>query len=125
MKTPPQIATFLGKGADFEGHLKFTGAIRIDGLLRGEIDAPEGDLVVGQEARIDADIRVHSVLISGEINGNIVASDRIELMVPARINGDIEAPTIKVQEGVTFAGSCRTRPSDDGPKGKLALLSES
>ena len=103
-----QIVTFLGKNTVFDGVLKFEGAIRIDGLFKGRIDAPKGTLVIGETARLESNIHVASIIISGEVRGDITADQKIDINVPGRVFGNIQAPTVVVQEGVVFAGNCQT-----------------
>jgi len=108
MKNQNQIVTFLGKNTVFDGVLKFEGAIRIDGLFKGRIEAPRGTLVIGEAARLESDIHVASIIISGEVRGDITADQKIDINVPGRVFGNIQAPTVVVQEGVVFAGNCQT-----------------
>ncbi|MFC1819922.1 polymer-forming cytoskeletal protein, partial [Thermodesulfobacteriota bacterium] len=83
------INAFLGKDTGFEGKLKFNGTVRIDGSLRGEISAPEGNLIVGEFGMIDADIHIAYLVISGEIRGNIIADYHIDIQPSGRIIGNI------------------------------------
>jgi len=112
MKNQNQIVTFLGKNTVFDGVLKFEGAIRIDGLFKGRIEAPKGTLVIGEDARLESNIHVASVIISGEVRGDITAENKIDINVPGRVFGNIKAPTVVVQEGVVFAGNCQTLAPD-------------
>ena len=112
MKNQDKIVTFLGKNTVFDGVLKFEGTIRIDGLFKGRIEAPEGTLVIGEAARLESDIHVSSIIISGEIHGDITADCKIDIHVPGRVFGNIQAPTVVVQEGVVFAGNCQTMTPD-------------
>ena len=125
MKKQDRIITFLGKNTKFEGRLTFDGAIRIDGEFVGEIEAPEGNLIIGESAKVESEIHVATVIISGDVRGNIVASQKIEVLVPGKVTGNIQAPTVMVQEGVVFSGNCKTLPPDAQTKGKLALVCES
>ena len=112
MKSQNQIVTFLGKHTVFDGVLKFEGAIRIDGLFKGRIEAPRGTLVVGETARLESNIHVANIIISGEVRGDIKADRKIDINVPGRVFGNIQAPTVVVQEGVVFAGNCQTKAPD-------------
>jgi len=118
MKEHSKILTFLGEGTTFKGTLGFQGTIRIDGRFEGEIDAPNGTLVIGDKANVDSNVRVAGIVISGKINGNITAADRIEAHVPARITGNITAPTIVVNKGVLFTGRCLTSQDASAKKSK-------
>ena len=100
------ISTFLGADASVEGAIEFQGTIRVDGKVSGKISSNGGTLIVGEKARIDADISVGVVVIMGEVNGTIVAKDRIEVYPPGRIGGDIQAPVISIEPGGIFNGCC-------------------
>lgn len=100
------ISTFIGPEADIKGTLSFEGTIRVDGKMKGKIESADGTLIVGETARIEADISVESGVIMGEVIGTILAKNRIEVYKPARITGDIQAPVISIDAGVTFNGNC-------------------
>lgn len=107
MKTPKEeINAFLGKDTEFEGKFSFTGAVRIDGKFSGEIDSG-GTLIVGETATIKAQIHVADLVISGEVNGDIVAENKIEINVPGKLFGNIQTPRLVIEEGVIFEGKCR------------------
>src|SRR5205809_7907475 len=90
--------TFLGKGAQFKGIIHFEGTIRIDGRLEGEIHT-KGTLMVGEHAVIEGDINAGVVVCGGQINGNIVASERVQLLSSAAVKGTIKTPLLTVEEG--------------------------
>jgi len=110
MKVKGKISTFLGKDTDFQGDLTFEGAIRIDGRFKGRIRSG-GTLIVGRDGRLESDIRVGHVIVSGEVRGNILAEGAIEIQVPGRVFGDIQAPSVTIHQGVVFEGTCRTLPA--------------
>ncbi len=116
-----QINAFLGKDTEFEGKLSFTGAVRLDGQFKGEIFT-EGTLIIGEDAVIEADIRVARVIISGEIRGNIVAGERIEIKAPGKVYGNIQAPTVIIEEGVIFEGNCKMQVAKGDSDKKVAVL---
>jgi cytoskeletal protein CcmA (bactofilin family) len=105
---PEEIIAFLGKGTSFKGIITYTGTIRIDGNVEGEIIS-QGTLVVGEDATLDTEISVGTVISSGKINGNIVAKDRVHLMHPAIQNGSVTAPILIIDEGVKFNGNCEMK----------------
>lgn len=123
MKKKDQINAFLGKGTEFEGKLSFNGAVRIDGRLKGEIFT-EGTLIVGEAAVIGANIHVSHIIVSGEIRGDIVASDRIEIHAPGKVYGNIQAPVVIIDEGVVFEGNCKMHPVKGTDEKKVAVIRE-
>lgn len=122
MKSKDEINAFLGRETEFEGKLSFRGAVRIDGHFTGEIFT-EGTLIVGESAVIESDIHVSHIIISGEIKGNIVADNRIEIHAPGKVFGNIQAPAVVIEEGVLFEGNCRMQKIDKSEDKKLAIIS--
>ncbi len=116
LKIDERINSFLGREVQFEGKLTFDGVVKIDGHFKGEIRATSGNLIVGNDGLVEADIYAVSVLCSGEIRGRIVADERVNIQVPGKVFGDICAPTVVIEEGVQFEGNCKTTSpgSDNG-----------
>ncbi len=98
--------TLLGAGSEFEGKLTFQGSVHIDGKFKGEIFTSD-DLNVGQSAKLQAEISVGSIVVHGEINGNIKAKTLVELETTARVFGTIETPALIVKKGALFEGSTK------------------
>lgn len=108
-----ELTAFLDEASEIDGKFTFSGTVMINGRLRGEIHSND-TLIVGEKGVINASIRAGIVLVSGEIVGNVVGIERVELRGSARVSGDIEAPIVVVDEGVMFDGHCRmTRAADD------------
>jgi cytoskeletal protein CcmA (bactofilin family) len=106
VKKKDEINAFLGKNTSFEGKLEFSGVVRVDGRIKGEI-VGDGTLIVGESASIHADVRVTHLVISGEIRGSLFASERVEIRSPGKVFGNIHAPKVIMEEGVIFEGHCR------------------
>ena len=112
-KAEKGIQTFLGPQTTLEGKLVFEGSVRLDGHFTGSIETKDGLVIVGEKAVIHADIVARSTTVSGEVKGNIRATDRIELHPPARVFGDLRAPVVIIDVGVVFDGKCTTTPKED------------
>ncbi len=113
-----EVKAFLGRGASFRGKLIFSETVRIDGDYEGDIFG-EGTLVIGQGAEIKAQIEVGRALISGNVQGNINAKDKVEIHSTGSFFGDIKAPRLVIHEGAVFEGtSCMPRGGDEGGAGK-------
>ena len=111
------LSAFIDEASEIEGKYTFSGTVMINGKFKGEIVSND-TLIVGEKAVINASIHAGIVLISGEVVGNVLASERVELRGTARVFGDVEAPVIVVEEGVLFEGHCRntkSRSSDAPP----------
>lgn len=110
-KSKTEINAFLGKDTEFEGKFSFTGMVRVDGKLSGEIFS-NGTLVVGESAVVKAQIHVGDLIINGEVQGDIFAEDRIEINATGRLFGNIETPRLIIEEGVIFEGNCKMKDLD-------------
>ncbi len=104
-KQTGEINALLGRGASFEGKLSFEGTVRIDGNFKGEIFTDD-ILVIGDGAKVEAEIRAGSVNVNGEVKGNITATKGVDLHRPAKVIGNITTPTLEIEKGVIFEGSC-------------------
>ncbi|HET7825672.1 MAG TPA: polymer-forming cytoskeletal protein [Anaeromyxobacter sp.] len=102
--TPSTSDLLLGEGAEFEGKLQFRGVVRIDARFKGSI-ITDDVLVVGEHARIDADITCGTVIVHGEVHGNIRAKTAVELLNTARVRGDVESPSVRVDKGASLNGA--------------------
>ncbi len=106
---PPQstagLVGYLYKGSRVTGQLSFQGPARIDGKVDGEVNC-QGTLTIGEEAEVKAKITGQVVIIRGKVEGNVTAKERIELLAPARLIGNIEAPQLIITEGVVLDGDC-------------------
>src|SRR5688572_32465144 len=110
------LSAFIDEASEIDGKYTFSGTVMINGKFKGEIVSND-TLIVGEKAVIHATIRAGIVFISGEVVGDVLGGERVELRGTARVFGDVEAPVIVVEEGVLFEGHCRmtkNRPADSG-----------
>lgn len=108
-----EITALLGRGTQFEGKLHFEGRVRIDGIFKGEIKSDD-TLVIGEGAEVHAEIEVSTVIVRGGIvHGNIRARTAIEVHAPGKIVGNLHSPSLFIDRGVEFQGSCRMDAIDD------------
>src|SRR5207237_925449 len=109
-----RLAAPLGRGAgavidessEIDGKYTFSGTVMLNGKFKGEISSND-TLIIGEKAVVKASIRAGVILISGEVVGNVLGTERVELRGTARVFGDVEAPVVVVEEGVMFEGQCR------------------
>ncbi|OGW49581.1 MAG: hypothetical protein A2V62_13295 [Nitrospirae bacterium RBG_19FT_COMBO_58_9] len=97
--------TLLGKGVSFKGIVRFDGTVRVDGRVEGEIHTT-GTLVVGEHAVIEGVISAGVLMNSGKINGTVTAIEKIQILKPGVLIGDIRTPVIAIEEGSRFHGMC-------------------
>jgi cytoskeletal protein CcmA (bactofilin family) len=116
MQVAEETLTVLGPGTQFEGLLTFRGRARIDGELVGEV-VGHGLLVIGEKARARARVVVDELVVAGEIEGDVSARERIELLATGCIQGDVETPRLAIAEGGRLLGRCTTGASARVPEG--------
>ncbi len=108
-----EITALLGRGTRFEGKLYFEGKVRIDGFFSGEIKSDD-TLVIGDGAEVHAEIDVATVIVrGGQVHGNIRARNAIEIHAPGKMIGNLHSPSLFIDRGVEFQGSCRMDPIDE------------
>jgi cytoskeletal protein CcmA (bactofilin family) len=95
--------TVVGQGARLEGTIVSAGSLRIDGQVKGQINA-DGDVLLTQQSQVEADIRAKSVSIAGRFRGNITVTGRAELKRGGRIEGNITSKSLVIEEGGIFDG---------------------
>ena len=102
---PPSAASrnVLSTDVEVKGTLKFTNDLIVDGRIEGEIQS-DGNLTIGENARIKAEIRTATVTVHGKVHGNITATDRVDLKAGAEVVGDIKAKILTMEPGAIFVG---------------------
>jgi cytoskeletal protein CcmA (bactofilin family) len=108
------LSAFIDEASEIEGKYTFSGTVMLNGKFKGEISSND-TLIIGEKGVVNASIRAGIVLINGEVVGNVLGTERVELRGTARVFGDVEAPVVVVEEGVLFEGHCRMtkpRPAD-------------
>ncbi|MBF0170322.1 MAG: polymer-forming cytoskeletal protein [Nitrospinae bacterium] len=97
------IKAFLGEDTEFNGHLNFEGTVRIDGVFEGDI-LTNDNLIVGEKARIKAELKVGTIMIQGRVEGNIIASRKVQITSKGQIVGNISAPALQIEDGAVVEG---------------------
>jgi cytoskeletal protein CcmA (bactofilin family) len=95
--------TIVGQGAKLEGTVVSAGSLRIDGQVKGQINA-EGDVLLSPQSQVEADIRAQNVVVAGRFKGTITVKGRAELARGGRVDGDITSKTLVVEDGGIFQG---------------------
>jgi cytoskeletal protein CcmA (bactofilin family) len=101
------LSGFVGSGTVITGEASFKSMLRIDGRFSGRITSGTGTLVVGAGGQVDANIEVSVATIHGVVNGDIIAGQRIELGRAAKLNGNIQTPSLVIEQGAVFEGSSK------------------
>lgn len=101
-----RLSGFVGHGTTLTGETEFHAMLRVDGHLIGTVTSESGTLIIGTNGQVDANIMVAAAMINGTVNGDIVASEKLQLGRTARVLGNIHSPRLIVEEGAILEGSC-------------------
>jgi len=101
------LSGFVGGGTTVTGEANFKAMMRVDGHLSGRVSSSSGTLIVGANGKVDANIEVAVAVIHGTINGDIIATQRLELGRAAKVNGNIQTPSLIIEQGAIFEGTCK------------------
>jgi cytoskeletal protein CcmA (bactofilin family) len=101
------LSGFVGAGTSVTGEATFKAMLRIDGHFSGRITSSSGSLLVGAGGQVDANVEVAVATIHGVVNGDIIAGQRIELGRAGKLNGNIQTPSLVIEQGGVFEGSCK------------------
>lgn len=111
------VKTLIGSGAVVDGDFKTDGSARIDGIIKGNVEV-EKDLVIGALGRVTGNVKATSVLVGGEVLGDIEAPDKAELTEGAKVLGDISTKKLVIDENAIFQGKCDMYQDVPGKKEK-------
>lgn len=116
-----RLDTLIGSGTIIEGSIKSQESICVEGTVRGGKIVTEGNVIVSEKARIDADVFADTVMLSGEVNGNIVARSRLEITTKGKLRGDIRTGSLVIAEGVQFDGKCQMMTDERSLKAQAGI----
>ena len=119
------LSAYIDERSDIEGTYTFSGTVMLNGKFKGDIHSND-TLIIGEKGVVNAAITAGAVLINGELVGNVLATERVELRGSARVFGDVEAPVVVIEEGVLFEGHCRmtkTRQPEASAPRDLSVIS--
>ena len=98
------VDTLIGEQAKIEGTLHSQGSIRIEGRIKGEINA-QGEVLVGEKSHIEASIFARRVIVAGEVKGNIEVVNGLEIVSTGKVYGDITGDRLTIEEGAVYKGN--------------------
>jgi len=101
-----RLSGFVGHGTTLTGETQFQAMLRVDGHLVGTVTSDSGTLIVGTNGLVDANVAVAAAMINGSVNGDILATEKLQLGRTARVMGNIQAPRLIIEEGAILEGGC-------------------
>ncbi len=102
-QSPAATRNVLSTDVEIKGTVKFTNDLVVDGKIEGEIQS-DGNLTIGENARIKAEVKTNTIVVYGKVHGNLTATDRIDLKASAEVVGDIKTKTLSIEAGAIFVG---------------------
>ncbi len=115
IKEAEKVATVLSPTTSFNGTLRFHSSLKIEGNFRGKIIS-DGFLIIGETAKVRANIKANSIIIAGEVRGDVEAKERLEMLSTGKLYGNIKTRKLKIADGVVFEGSCQMTSFDEAEK---------
>jgi cytoskeletal protein CcmA (bactofilin family) len=106
-----QIENVLGKSVVVHGDLKADGAFRIDGTIEGGV-ASKGAVFIGESGVVRGDVSGSDVVIAGQVTGNVSCTGHLEIVATGRVEGDLDAQSVRIETGGVFRGTSRMAGSD-------------
>ncbi len=110
-----KVDTIIGKDTNANGRMDVRGSIRLDGCFDGSIHA-DGDVAVGDSAKLKATIHAVNVTIAGEVQGDVYASGLLEIASTGKLYGEVKTGALRVEDGAVFKGSCEMLKEGEFPK---------
>ena len=101
-----RLSGFVGHGTTLTGDTEFHAMLRVDGHLIGSVTSESGTLIIGTNGQVDANVAVAAAMVNGNVNGDILATEKLHLGRTARVMGNISSPRLVVEEGAVLEGSC-------------------
>lgn len=119
--TPDQIISLLGEGVEVAGEMSFSQGLRVDGSVKGKIRS-EATLVIGPKGKVEGDVSIRRVSITGEFRGTVHASERVEIHREGRVYGELYTPCLIIEAGAFFEGKCNMGEQKSAKPAEPTLL---
>ena len=104
-KNDAQFKAYMGEDTVFNGLLNYTGTVRIDGKFEGQV-ITEDTLIIGETGHLMAEISAGTIICMGYVEGNLMASQKIEIHSTSKVVGNIKSPALNIELGGVFDGTC-------------------
>ena len=101
-----RLSGFVGAGTVLTGETDFQSMLRVDGHLTGSVSSEDGTLIIGSTGKVDANVNVGAAIVNGTVNGDIHATEKLELGRTARVIGNVKTPRLLMEDGAILEGGC-------------------
>ncbi len=103
----------IGPSIQIEGQLRGAEDLTIEGQVKGTVELKNNSVTIGASGKVEADVHAHTIYVEGNMNGNLVASERVVIRKAAQIQGNITAPRISLEDGARFNGTIDMDPQTE------------
>ena len=104
-KNDAQFKAYMGEDTVFNGLLNYSGTVRIDGKFEGQV-ITDATLIIGETGHLMAEISAGTIVCMGYVEGNLMASQKIEIHSTSKVVGNIKSPALNIELGGVFDGTC-------------------
>ncbi len=117
-----RLSGFVGNGTVLTGETNFQAMLRVDGHLTGRVTSDNGTLIIGSTGRVDANISVAAAVVNGVVNGDIIATEKLEFGRSARVVGNVQTPRLVIEDGAIFEGGCTMLKAKEAAEKRNAAI---
>lgn len=121
-----RMSGFVGAGTVLTGDIAFQTMLRVDGQLTGRVTSEKGTVTIGATGQVDANIAVAAAVINGTVNGDIIATEKLQLGRTAHVVGNVQTPRLLLEDGAILEGNCsmmKSRETTEKRAGETQKLS--
>lgn len=104
-RRPGEGVAVIGRSIRINGDLRGEEDLRIEGDVSGTVELKKGNLTIGNEGRVRADVYAKSITVDGKMEGDLYAGERVAIRAQAQVHGNVTAPRVAIEEGASFKGS--------------------
>lgn len=108
-----RLSGYVGTGTVFTGDISFETMLRVDGQMTGRITSENGTVTIGASGKVDANISVAAAVINGTVNGDIIATEKLQLGRTAHVVGNVQTPRLLLEDGAMLEGNCSMMKARD------------
>jgi|SRR3954471_19475951 cytoskeletal protein CcmA (bactofilin family) len=116
-----QIENVLGRSLVVHGDLKADGAFRVDGTVEGSV-ASKAAVYIGESGVVRGDVTGTDVVIAGHVSGNVTCTGHLEIVATGKIEGDLDAKSVRIETGGVFRGTSRMAGAEKESAGRLSSV---
>lgn len=104
-RSPSEGVAVIGRSIRINGDLRGEEDLKIEGDVSGTVELKKGNLTIGKEGKVKADVYAKAIMVDGTMEGDLYASERVNIRAQAHVRGNVTAPRVGIEDGAKFKGS--------------------